>query len=167
MPRMPDDLVASFDRFVAGPANLRAALKGLDAAAFNRRPPGEDWSIRDVVMHVTDAELVRSVSFRFVIAHPEPVVPAWDEELFKRKLHYLFRDPELALTVFQVTRFSNAELLQQLDGQSWQRSGTRAEDGSTTTLAELMERAVGHDALHVAQVGTMREALGVAIEAYR
>jgi uncharacterized damage-inducible protein DinB len=164
MPRIPDEIAADFDRFVAGPANLRAALKGLDSGAFNRRPPGDDWSIRDVVMHVTDAELVRAASLRFVMALEEPVVPAWDDTLFKRKLHYLFRDAELALTVLQTVRFSNAELLQQLDAQSWERAGTRADDGSSTTLRELMGRAVGHDANHIAQIEAMREALGVAAE---
>ena len=163
MPRIPEEFAPDFDRLVAGPANLRAALKGLDAGAFNRRPPGEEWSIRDVVMHITDAELVRAASLRFVMALENPVVPDWDETLFKRKLHYLFRDPELALTVFQTVRFCNAELLQQLDAQSWQRAGTRASDGSTTTLAELMVRAVEHDANHIAQIEVMRDVLGMGL----
>ena len=120
-------------------------------------------SIRDVVMHITDAELVRAASLRFVMALENPVVPDWDETLFKRKLHYLFRDPELALTVFQTVRFCNAELLQQLDAQSWQRAGTRASDGSTTTLAELMVRAVEHDANHIAQIEVMRDVLGMGL----
>lgn len=143
---------------------LREALSGLDASTFSRRPPGNDWSIRDVVMHVCDAELVRSVSFRLTIAHDDPVLPAWDEELFKRRLHYLFRDAELALSLFQVTRFANAELLQQLDRASWERTATRGWDGTRETVGSLLERAASHDGTHIAQVREMRETLGMPVE---
>ena len=159
VPRIPDNLADDFEQFVQGPAYLRAVLDGLDAARFNRRPPGEEWSIRDVVMHVADAELVRAVSLRLVIAHDEATIPGWDEERFKRRLHYLFRDAELALSQFQVVRFGNAELLQQLDAAGWQRTGTRESDGSVASLGDLMQRAVGHDATHRAQVEAMRAAL--------
>jgi hypothetical protein len=159
MPRIPDVLASAFEAFVQGPAGLRAALAGLDSPAFNRRPPGDDWSIRDVVMHVADAELVRSLSFRRVIAEEDARIPGWDEGAFKRKLHYLFRDPELALSQFQLVRFGNAELLQQLDAAGWERSGVRESDGSTATLGDLVRRAVEHDTMHVEQVGAMRAAL--------
>jgi hypothetical protein len=159
VPRIPDDLAADFEQFVLGPTLLRSALEGLDAGAFNRRPPGEEWSIRDVVMHMADAELVRAVSFRLVIAQDQPSIPAWDEERFKRRLHYLFRDAELALSQFQLVRFGNAELLQQLDAAGWQRTGTRESDGSLESLADLVRRAVGHDATHVAQIEATRAAL--------
>jgi uncharacterized damage-inducible protein DinB len=159
MPRIPEALAADFDRLVQGPAELRAVLAGLDSAAFNRRPPGEDWSIRDVVMHIADAELVRAVSFRLVIAQEDARIPRWDEEAFKRRLHYLFRDAELALTELQTVRFGNAELLQQLDAAGWERSGTRESDGSTATVADLVRTAIEHDAMHIAQVAAMRAAL--------
>jgi uncharacterized damage-inducible protein DinB len=162
VPRIPEELASEFDRFVQGPARLRAALSGLDSPAFNRRPPGDEWSIRDVVMHLADAELVRAVAFRLVIAHDEARIPRWDEERFKRRLHYLFRDPELALTQLQTVRFGNAELLQQLDAAGWQRSGTRESDGSVATLADLVRRAVEHDARHVAQIEATRLALTAA-----
>jgi hypothetical protein len=165
VPRIPDDIAADFDQFVQGPALLRAALAELDAAAFNRRPPGEEWSIRDAVMHVADAELVRAVSLRLVVAQDEATIPAWDEERFKRRLHYLFRDPELALSQFQLVRFGNAELLQQLDAAGWQRTGTRQSDGSVETVADLVRRAVGHDALHAAQIDATRAALSATAPA--
>lgn len=165
MPRIPEDLAAEFEQFVQGPAYLRGVLEGLDAGMFNRRPPGEEWSIRDVVMHVADAELVRAVALRLVIAHDGATIPAWDEERFKRRLHYLFRDAELALSQFQLVRFGNAELLQQLDAAGWQRSGTRESDGAVESLGDLVRRAVGHDATHRTQIEGTRAALSATAPA--
>ena len=159
MPRLPDDVAPVFERFVRAPVGVRAALDGLDAAALNRRPPGEDWSIRDVVIHLCDAELMRAGALRLAIAEEEGAIPAWDAEQFKRRLHYVFRNPELALALYETTRFANGELLQQLAPAAWERTVTRG-DGSTDTIAGLLTRAANHDAEHIAQIAEMRRAVG-------
>lgn len=158
MPRLPAAIEPVFERFVSGPTTIRGAIDGLDAAAFSRRPPGEDWSIRDVVMHLADAELVGAVRFRLAIAEERPTLPVYDQELWKRRLHYLFRDPEFALSLFQQTRFSTAELLQQCGAGVWQREAHHPERG-VMTVADLLELYAAHPEEHAAQVVTFREAM--------
>ena len=105
-------------RFVRGPALLREALDGTDPATLNRRPPGEDWSMRDVVIHLADSELVAAVRIRLLLAGDEPDLPIYDPDVWKRKLLYVFRDPEAAMSAFQQVRFGAAELLR----ASWARA---------------------------------------------
>lgn len=159
MPSIPADYKADFDAFVAGPSIIRAAIAGLDAASLNRRPPASDWCVRDVVMHLCDTELVRATRIMSILAEDNPPIRAFDEELYKRRLHYLWRDPELALQLFQLTRFSIAEMLQQCSKDQWARTGEHSEDGTISVL-DLVRRGVAHVDDHAAQVADFIERLG-------
>ncbi|MDZ7728914.1 MAG: DinB family protein [Dehalococcoidia bacterium] len=165
MPRIPDALEAEFTRYVRAPARVRAALSGLGPASLNRRPPGSDWSIRDIVIHLCDAELVRATRFMAIVASDEPPIPAYDEELYKRRLQYLWRDPELALTLFQHTRFAMAEMLQQCSAEHWERTGIHSEEGPIS-LAELLRRGADHGDEHLQQIVEFREAVGEPVPDY-
>lgn len=157
MPSIPRDVSSAFERFTKGPTLVREAMADLDAGALNRRPKGSDWSIRDVVMHLADSEMVASVQFRLVVAEDEPALPAFDQELWKRRLHYLWRDPEFALGLFQQARWANAELLQQCDAAAWQRTGLHPVRGPVT-LAGLVEHYAAHAEEHAEQVARWRSA---------
>jgi len=134
---------------------LREAVFGLNPGDLNRRPPGSDWSIRDVILHLADAELVAAVQFRLVIAGENPTLPVFDQEMWKRRLHYLWRDPEFAVGLFQQVRYANAELLQQCDSAAWARMCVHPERGQMT-LSALLEHHAAHTEAHAAQIRTMR-----------
>ena len=155
MPRVPDVIVPHFDRFVRGPARLREALLGVGPALLNRRPHGKDWSMRDAVVHLADAELVQAVQIRFLLAGDEPSLSAWDQDQWKRKLLYVFRDPEAALSSFQANRYGTAELLRECAPEAWAREGRHPQLGMIT-VAKLMEYAADHVDEHVMQIQAIR-----------
>ncbi len=160
MPRIPDELASAFDEYVAGPANLREAIRDLDATVLNRRPPGEEWSTRDVVMHLVDAEMVGGVRLRIIIASEEELaLPGIDAEQWKRRLHYLFRDIEAAMVTMDHMRFGNAELLQQLSKDTWEKTGVHPNYGQMS-IGQLLRGTVDHTAAHVKQIGAFRAAAG-------
>jgi hypothetical protein len=155
MPRIPEAHAGAYERFVRGPVLLREALAGTDPATLNRRPPGEDWSMRDVVTHLADSELVGAVRIRLLLAGDEPDLPIYDPDVWKRKLLYIFRDPEAALSGFQQTRFGTAELLRECSPDAWERAGNHPQVG-TVTVADLVARGADHVDEHVAQLRAMR-----------
>ena len=157
VPRIPDAHTDAFERFVRGPTLVREALAGIGPATLNRRPPGEDWSMRDVVIHLADAELVRAVQIRLALEGNESDLPAFDQELWKRKLLYIFRDPEAAMSALQQVRYGTAELLRECAPDAWERTGAHPEFG-TVTVGELVARAADHIKEHVAQLRVMRGA---------
>ena len=156
MPTLPPALRQQLDAFIAGPSLLRQALNGLDPGALNRRPPGDDWSIRDVVIHLSDAELLGAVRIRLALAEEGARLPVYEQDLWKRRLQYLWRDPELALSLFQQTRYSTAEILEQCGAEAWHRTAIHPERGPLT-VADLVEIYAEHVAGHLEQIASARE----------
>ena len=156
MPTTPEHLRDLMFRFGRGPLLVREAISGLDAGALNRRPVGSDWSIRDIIIHLADAEIVGAMRLRLVIANDAPAIEPWEEGPWKRRLHYLWRDPEAALALFELLVYTNGELLQQCDAQSWKRTGVHPERG-VITLEDLLQDRVTHSEEHIAQIREYRE----------
>ena len=155
VPRIPDEHADAFARFARGPSRVRAAIDGADPAAFNRRPPGDGWSMRDVVVHLADAELVLAVRLRLTLAGGEPVLPAWDGEGWRRRLLYVFRDPEAALECFRLVRHGNAEMLRECAPDAWERAARHPRLGAIT-VGGLASRAAAHAEEHAAQLRALR-----------
>jgi uncharacterized damage-inducible protein DinB len=154
MPGMPPDLQPVFERFTQGPTLVYAAIRDIGPAQINR-PGSEGWSIRDVLVHLSDTELVRAVRMRIVLTEDEPTLFTFDEGTWKKRLHYLWRSPEVALSLFQQTRFGTAEMLRNCDRQAWERAGIHPDLGRQT-LATLLRLGVEHIDAHVAQIAALR-----------
>ena len=157
MPRIPEPHADAFERFVRGPALVREALAGTGPATLNRRPPGEDWYMREVVIHLADSELVGAVRIRLALAGDEPDLPVYDQEAWKRKLLYVFRDAEAALSAFQQVRYGTAELLRECSPEAWERTANHPQIG-LVTVADLMAFGADHADEHAAQLRAMRAA---------
>ncbi len=154
MPRLPVALVPVFQQFTEGPTLVTQAIAGLEPGLFSRPGP-EGWSVRDVVVHLADAELIGALRFRMVLASDNPVLPVYDPDTWKKRLHYLWRSPEASLSLFQQTRFASAELLRQCSAQDWERLGMHPERGELT-LGALLATYAEHALEHVAQIGVLR-----------
>jgi hypothetical protein len=151
---MPEELVEPLARFVQGASLVREAVYGADAGTLSR-PGKEGWSIRDIVVHLADAEMVRATRIRFILAEEEPLLAPYDEGMWKRKLHYLWRSPEASLALFDQLRFTTVEILRQLDMKSWERAGITPK-GDRLSIGELIRRGADHGEEHSSQIKTMR-----------
>lgn len=154
MPGMPSELLPVFEHFTAGPSLVTRAAEGIDPATLSRAGV-EGWSVRDVLVHLADSELVRAVRMRLILAEDEPTLFVYDEGVWKKRLHYLWRSPEASISLFQQTRFGTAELLRQCDRQSWARVGIHPELGRLA-LADMLRIGVEHVDTHVAQIAALR-----------
>jgi hypothetical protein len=154
MPRLPSEIETAFERYLIGPTLVNEAVRGIDPAQLNR-PNDEGWSVRDIVLHLADTEMMRAVRFGLILAEDEPELPVLNEKQWKRKLHYLWRSPEAALSLFTQMRFAMGEMLRQCDQKSWERGGLHPEFGRLT-VADLVRRGVEHVDEHVAQIEAMR-----------
>jgi hypothetical protein len=157
MPSLPPALRDQLDAFNRGPALVRQAIDGLDPGLLNRRPPGDDWSIRDVVIHLSDAELLGAVRIRLAIAEEAPLMPVYEQDAWKRRLQYLWRDPEAALGLFQQARYATAEILEHCGAEAWSRPAIHPEQGPLT-VSDLVGIYVDHVNGHADQIAKARAA---------
>ena len=145
---------ALFARFVEGPALIRASLDGVTAGALNQRPPGEEWSIRDLVIAATDAELLLAVRVRLMLTGDADPLPSLDETAARRRLQYLWRDVDAAMALLSLTRFTTAELLSHVDAAGWERTGPG--EGGAVTIAALVDAATRESEELAARIAAIR-----------
>jgi hypothetical protein len=156
------DLLGSRDPFevlAETPAALRKAAGGLTAeqeAAPER--PGK-WSVRQVVQHLADSEMVGAFRFRMVLAHDGPELPGYDQDLWAQRLRYEESDIPTALDDFTTYRRSNLRLLKRATPEDMKRVMHHAERGDEP-LEYMVRLYAGHDLKHLGQIARIRQAIG-------
>jgi hypothetical protein len=122
------DRVGLLDRYASGYDDVVDALRGAADGDLDRAPDG-GWSARTVVHHLADSEATAYVRLRRLIAEDDPLIVAYDEELFARRLHY-DRPVEPSLAVLRAVREASLQLLRSLDPAEWERSGRHSDSGA-------------------------------------
>ena len=144
------------ERFRRGPEVLAVVLTGVFGEEEDFTTAPDQWSIRQIIAHLADAELVGGHRFRQVIAEENPTLIAYDQDAWARRLGYRARKPKDSLETFRRLRRENYELLKSLPEEAFARSGNHTENGPTT-LRELLEGYAHHAESHAAQMQRIRD----------
>ncbi len=140
------------------PAALRDRLVGLpDAHAVRPESPGK-WSVRHVLAHLADSELVWGWRLRLVLAQDRPAITGYDQDRWAARLGYDRVEAGEALERFTVVREANLRLLTAASPADVQRVGVHAERGEES-VAHMMRLYAGHDLLHLRQIDRIRAAV--------
>ena len=143
------------DQYRDGIAEVQRALEGASAAELDRRPAPSEWTAREVAHHLADSETMSTIRLRRLLAEDEPLIQAYDEKEFAKRLHY-DRPIEESIAVFAAVRTANAGLLGTLSEPEWQRAGTHSDDGPYSVETWLrIYAAHGHD--HADQIRRARD----------
>ena len=150
---------ALIDRYRDGHRVVTEALAGIDGDAdveLDRSPGEGEWNARQVAHHLADSETTSYIRLRRLLAEDDAVIPAYDENLFARRLHYE-RPIAASLEVLRAVRHATAELLDALTEEEWQRTGTHADSGPYSVETWLKIYAThAHD--HAEQIRQARAA---------
>jgi hypothetical protein len=137
---------------------IRSAIAGLsDAQLSHPESPGK-WSLRHVVQHLADSELVWGYRLRIVLAQERPPLTGYDQDLWSERLHYERAPIDDALDRFTVLRRSNLRLLADATPGDLQRVGVHAERGEES-VGHMLRLYAGHDLLHLRQLARIRQAV--------
>ena len=100
--------------------------------------------------HAVDAELVMSARFRWILAHDEPQLLGYDQDLWADRLHTDGELTEVLLAVLEPLKVANAALWRAAGPADRARVGRHAERGPESF--DLSYRMIaGHDRFHQAQ----------------
>jgi len=141
------ELADLLERFRRGPELVAVAATGASNVELDFHPSPDRWSVRQIVCHLSDSEMVGAYRFRSVIAEDHPLLSAYDEKRWAGSLDYGRRRISAALENFRRVRQENYELLKDLTLETFQRTCVHAEHGPLTLLDLLRiyaEHAEGH-----------------------
>jgi DinB superfamily len=144
------------ERFRRGPEVLAVVLTGVFGEEEDYTTAPDKWSIRQIVAHLADAEMVGAHRLRAVIAEDNPTLTGFDQNAWTRNLDYAHRKPKQSLESFRRQRAENYELLKNLPDSAFARTGNHTEMG-TVTLLQLVEGYAQHAEAHARQMQQIRE----------
>lgn len=135
----------------ATPAKIIALIRGLTPRQLARRPALRKWSIREVINHLTDTEMVMCCRARWIAFEDHPTLVPFDQDKWAAG-RAREREP-LAETIerFRVLRRSQVRLFRNASKKALGRTGFHPERGAVT-LREQLETLAGHDLNHLAQI---------------
>ena len=150
-----DDAMGSM---AEAPDRLRRLVRGLSEKQLATRPRPGKWSIREIVAHLADNEVVLGSRYRFVAAMDRPPLPGFDQDAFVANLGVDRTTTADLLDDFAMSRAVNIGLLERIGAAAWHRVGIHAERGEES-LGHLVTMYAGHDRIHLAQIETIRTGL--------
>ncbi len=149
-----DPFLAMFE----APQALRKLLKGLTEKQLSRRPAPGKWSIKEIVAHLADGEVILGSRYRLVAAHERPAIAAYDQDLFVERLGADAASTEELVADFEMARAVNLGLLVRLPDEAFARVGIHSERGEES-LGTMVAMYAGHDRVHLDQIETIRTGL--------
>ncbi|HEX8229481.1 MAG TPA: DinB family protein [Chloroflexia bacterium] len=130
---------------------LTQALERYPREMWQYKSPVEDWSIHEVVVHITDSEANSYVRCRRLIAEPGEAVMAYDETRWTTALSYTDQSTEDALQLFKWLRNNTYKLIKDLPESTWSHSTYHPENG-TMTMDDWLGVYTRHIPDHIEQM---------------
>jgi len=131
---------------------LAALSTQLGAAGVERSLAPGKWSVREIVCHLADCEIVFAFRLRQALAEPDHVIQPFDQDHWSKP--YAKMTAQAALDTFTAVRRWNVALLDTLSSADFARTLSHPERGAMT-LQTIVDTMGGHDLNHLAQIETI------------
>ncbi len=150
------DRRAKIESYGRATARLEAALRDFPRTMWTYRPDESDWTIHEIIIHITDSEANSYVRCRRLIAEPGSEVLGYDESGWARRLDYHRQDTDTALELFRLLRRSSYELIRDLPEEVWSHTVVHTDSGRMT-FDDWLNTYERHVPEHVAQMRVIYE----------
>jgi len=140
---------------------LSRVLEGVSKSDASLRVEDGKWSIKDVLAHLADGEVVLGARIRMIAAMDRPPLTGYDQDAFVANLAYEQVSVKELLDQFRAIRAANVSLLDRLDDAAFARIGMHSERGEES-LATAVFMYAGHDRMHEAQIERLKGGLKAA-----
>jgi DinB superfamily len=157
-----------YERFVQGkdPMEVLAAtagrlaglMDGLTPQQLAHSPAPGKWSIRDIVAHLADTEMVQCCRCRWIAYEDNPTLIPFDQDKWASGGASKQESTAEMLERFRLLRASQLRLFRSVSGGDWERTGQHLQFGKQR-LGDYPPLCAGHDLNHMEQIARIREAL--------
>ncbi len=139
------------EKYAAGYADLKKQLDEVPEEAIDFKPSEDAWSIREIVLHLTDSEAHAWVRGRKTVAESGTEICVYDQNVWVKELFYAQSDHEDALELFRLLRKNMASLLEKLPEETWHRYVIHPKTGKIK-LYDWVILYTDHVASHIIQI---------------
>jgi DinB superfamily len=151
------ELKSHLDAAEKGPKLLAAAVAGLPEATLRYKPSAEAWSIREIVGHLADVEIVYAFRIRQMLADTKPVIAPMDQNAWARCLGYMDTPVPEMIALFGVNRHHNLRLLRAVTVEDLKKGAHHPELKRDMTLEEMVLKLDGHSSSHLEQIEKLKK----------
>jgi uncharacterized damage-inducible protein DinB len=151
--RTPLDVISETPRRVA------QLVEQIGPDRLETPPAPGKWSVRDIISHLADGEMVFAFRLRQTLAEDHHVIQPFDQDLWAKS--YPACDASLALAVLTALRAWNIALIRSVKQADLSKPVTHPERG-TMTFQTIIETMAGHDRNHIQQIEAIAARSAVA-----
>jgi len=130
---------------------IKDLLEQHPAEARTFRPDPADWTVHEIVAHLTDSEANNYVRARKIIAEPGSTVMTWDETPWYNASNYAALDLDEVLVLYHSLHTMTYRLLSNLTDGTWANVVNHPEF-VTLSLDEWLVRHLNHTNIHLNQM---------------
>jgi uncharacterized damage-inducible protein DinB len=139
----------AFQVLEATPETLARLTRDLSADQLTTPPAPKKWSVRDILSHLADTEIVFAFRLRQTAAEPNHVIQPFDQDAWAAPFARL--DARDALRAFAEVRRWNLLFIHAVPPAVLGNPVTHPERG-VMTFQTILETMAGHDLNHVEQI---------------
>jgi hypothetical protein len=139
----------------ATPEKLVKLTRGLSRAQLAKKPAPDKWSIREILAHLSETEMVVGWRLRQALTKSGTPVQAYDQDDWAHVGRYAKRDAKESLALFTALRKCNLELLKGISKEQWDCYHMHEERGQES-VARTVQMIAGHDINHLTQIERIR-----------
>lgn len=127
-----------------------------EATLLARRYAPGKWTAREILGHLTDAEVAFQARLRQILSEPGSPVAPFDPDRWARTLAYPQRSAALMRRLFEAARLSMIELVDLVPEPLFGREGKHPQRTSYRAW-DVVSRAATHTRHHYGQLEAIRE----------
>jgi FMN phosphatase YigB (HAD superfamily) len=134
------------------PAALNIILPEIPKILWSERPSPDSWSLTEILCHLRDVEReINLPRLRKALQEDNPFISGVDSDAWAEERSYIQQDGPSALREFLAARIETLDILDNLDGDGWERPIRHAIFGPTD-LKEIVRIITDHERLHDRQI---------------
>ncbi len=143
-------------RLAAQPADLAAAMSGLDTADYAAPYRDGGWTVRQLVHHMADSHANAYIRVKLALTEHEPMIKPYDQDAWVALADSELVSPLVSLTMFTAVHERLVAVLQSLTPQQFARRLVHPENGPMT-IDQLVGLYAWHGDHHVRHIQRYRE----------
>ena len=131
---------------------LKTALSEVPAEAMKFKPEPKEWSVYEIIIHISDSESNAASRARKLIAEPGGILMGYDQDIWAATLNYHEQDLEDALETTRLVRKTTYELLKKQPDKVFTHTVKHPEYAEPYTFEQWINIYSAHIPGHIEQI---------------